>query len=146
MAACELCGKDTQLFRALVEGSELNICSGCGKFGKMLQKPVLRVAKAAVQKAPEPSEVVVSDYAQKIRSARERSGMTQKEFALKLNEKESVLHKLENGLYVPPISLARKLEKLLKVKLVEVEQEEKAETGKKASGPLTIGDIINLKK
>ena len=147
MTVCELCGKDTELFRAVVEGSEVNVCSACGKYGKMLQRPVMRASRhSPVQKAPEPSEVVVSDYAQKIRSAREKSGMTQKEFALKLNEKESVIHKLENGLFVPPIDLARKLERLLRIKLVEVEQEEEAETAKKSSGPLTIGDIINLKK
>ena len=146
MTVCEMCGKDTELFRAIVEGSELTVCASCGKYGKMLQKPVMHAAKAAVQKAPEPSEVVVSDYAQRIRSAREKSGMTQKEFALKLNEKESIIHKLENGLFVPPIDLAKKLERLLRIKLVEIEQEEKPEAAKKSSGPLTIGDIINLKK
>ena len=145
MTVCELCGKDTQLFRAVVEGSELNVCSGCGKYGKMLQKPVMW-AKKVVEKAPEHVEVVVSDYAQKIRAAREKTGMTQKEFALKLNEKESIIHKLENSLFVPPIDMAKKLERLLRIKLVEIEQEEKAETAKKSSGPLTIGDIINLKK
>ena len=131
----------------MVEGSQLNVCATCGKFGKMLQKPVMRMqSKAVVQKVPEATEVVVSDYAQKIRSAREKTGMTQKEFALKLNEKESIIHKLENGLFVPPMSLAKKLEKLLKIKLVEVEQEEKAEAQKGSTGPLTIGDILNVKK
>ncbi len=147
MTVCELCGKAAPLFRAMVEGSELNVCAACGKYGKMLQRPVMRVAqKAPVQKAPEPSEVVVSDYAQRIRSAREKSGMTQKEFALKLNEKESIIQKVENGLFVPPIDMAKKLERLLRIKLVEVEQEEEVSAGKKGSGPLTIGDIINLKK
>jgi len=147
MAVCEMCGKDTQLFRALVENSELNVCSACGKYGKFLQKPVMRVAKKPViEKAPEPVEVVVSDYAQKIRSAREKSGLTQKEFALKLNEKESIIHKLENGLFVPPIDMAKKLERLLRIKLVEVEEEEKVSAEKRKSGPLTIGDILNLKK
>ncbi len=147
MTVCELCGKETELFRAKVEGSELNVCAACGKYGKMLQKPVMHAAKSSqVQKAVEPSEVVVSDYAQRIRSAREKSGMTQKEFALKLNEKESMIHKLESDLFVPPIDLAKKLERSLKIKLVEIEEEEKAEAAKKTSGPLTIGDIINLKK
>jgi putative transcription factor len=147
MTVCELCGKDTELFRAKVEGSELNVCAACGKYGKILQKPVMHTAKSSqIQKAAEPSEVVVSDYAQRIRSAREKSGMTQKEFALKLNEKESIIHKLESDLFVPPIDLAKKLERLLRIKLVEIEEEEEAEAAKKSSGPLTIGDIINLKK
>ena len=148
MTVCELCGKDTEVSRALVEGSELNVCEACGRFGKMLRKPVFRAPapKSAVPRAPEPVEVVVSDYAVKIRTAREKSGMTQKEFALKLNEKESIIHKLENGLFVPPIDMAKKLERLLRIKLVEIEQEEKTDTQKRSSGALTIGDIINIKK
>ena len=145
MAVCEMCGRDTQLFSALVEGTRLNVCATCGKFGKMLKMPE-RFVKAPVQKAPEVIEVVVSDYAQKIGRAREKSGMTQKDFAHSLNEKESVVQKLEAGSFSPPISMAKKLEKMLKIKLVEVEEEEKAEPQKKGSGPVTIGDLINVKK
>lgn len=145
MTVCELCGKDTQLFPAMVEGSELNVCSSCGRFGKAVNKPVMRQA-APIQKAPELVEVVVSDYAQLIRAAREKSGMTQKEFARSLNEKESIVQKLEAGSFSPPISMAKKLEKLLKIKLVEIEQEEEATAQKKASGPLTIGDILKVKE
>ncbi len=146
MAVCELCGRDTQLFTAVVEGSELNVCQSCGRFGNLVRKPMTRAFKAPISKAVEPVEVVVSDYAQRVRIAREKSGLTQKDFARMLNEKESIIHKIENGQFVPPISLAKKLEKLLKIKLVEVEQEEKAEAVRKGSGPLTIGDIIKIKK
>lgn len=145
MAVCELCGKDGPVITAVVEGSQMTVCQACGKFGKIIQRPVGIVGRASVVKAPEVSEVVVSEYAQLIRSAREKSGMTQKDFAMKLNEKESVIHKLENGQFVPPISMARKLEKMLHVKLVVVEEEEEVEAGKKGSGPLTIGDIIASK-
>ncbi len=145
MAVCELCGKEGPVITAVVEGSQMTVCQACAKFGKVIQRPVGIVGRASVVKAPEVSEVVVSEYAQLIRSAREKSGMTQKDFAMKLNEKESVIHKLENGQFVPPISMARKLEKMLHVKLVVVEEEEEVEAGKKGSGPLTIGDIIASK-
>ena len=142
-----MCGKDTQLFSAIVEGSQLNVCSNCGRFGKMLRKPVVRaVKKQTAEKAPEPVEVVVSDYARLIRSAREKTGLTQKDFARSLNEKESIVQKLETGVIIPPISLARKLEKLLKIKLVEFEQEGEISREKRASGPLTIGDIMKVEK
>ncbi len=95
---------------------------------------------------PETAEVVVSNYAQLIRQAREKSGMTMKEFAMTLNEKESIIHKLENSQFVPPINMAKKLEKLLHIKLVEIEEEEETESSGKSSGSFTIGDIINLKK
>ncbi|MBW2969872.1 multiprotein bridging factor aMBF1 [Candidatus Woesearchaeota archaeon] len=144
MAACDLCGKDTQLFSAIVEGSRLNVCSTCGKFGKVLRKQVV-FKKKPVEKPEEPVEVVVSDYAKLIKDAREKKNLTQKDFARFLNEKESVVQKLENGVLVPPLSMARKLEKLLRVKLVEVEEESAVAPGK-SSGPLTIGDILNIKK
>lgn len=147
MTACEVCGKDTQLFVAVVEGTKLNVCSNCGRFGKVLRRPpVVAPKKTPGVKAPEPVEVVVTDYALLIRTAREKSGMTQKDFARSLNEKESIIQKIENGLFVPPISMARKLEKLLKIKLVEVEQEGEVSKENRGSGPLTIGDILNVKK
>ncbi len=146
MTACELCGKDTQLFVAIVEGSKLNVCSNCGRFGKVLRKPPVVVQKKASEAKIVPVEVVVTDYALLIRTAREKSGLTQKDFAGSLNEKESIIQKIENGLFVPPIAMARKLEKLLKIKLVEVEQEGEVSKEKRASGPLTIGDLLNVKK
>ncbi len=145
MSVCELCARNTEVFEAVVEGSRLNICSACGKFGKIVKKPVSYASKAVI-KALDVVEVVVSDFAQRIRSAREKSGMTQRDFAHMLNEKESVVQKLEGGTFHLPLSMARKLEKLLKIKLVEVESEELVEGGKKDSGPLTIGDLLNIKK
>lgn len=141
---CELCGKNTQLVRAIVEGTEVNVCENCGKYGKILRKPV-------VKSAPQPAarqevlDVVTQDYAKLIREAREKRGLTQKEFAKELNEKESILQKIENGNFVPPINMARKLEKLLKIKLVELEEEEKQQTSKSKTGTLTIGDVIKTK-
>ena len=141
---CELCGKHGQEVRALVEGTELTVCPTCARFGKILQKPVVKAPKVVAPKK-EVLEVVVPEYAKLVREAREKSGMTQKEFARMLNEKESVLQKIENGTFVPPISMAKKLEKLLKIKLVTVEEEEKTTMQKTKSGTLTIGDIIKAK-
>ncbi len=123
----------------------MTVCAGCGKFGKIVAKPVSR-QKMPVQKAPEIVETVVADFAARIRNAREKSGTTQKDFAMRINEKESIVQKLEAGSFVPPISLAKKLEKLLKIQLVEVEQEEKGTSQKGATATLTIGDIISVKK
>ena len=145
MPPCELCGKDTQLIAAIVEGTQLNTCQGCGKFGKILRRPVAPKPVVKLEKK-EPVEVVTGNYAALIRTAREKAGMTQKDFAKLLNEKESVLQKVENGAFTPPISMARKLEKLLKIKLVEIEEEEKTSSQAKKSGPLTIGDILKIRK
>jgi putative transcription factor len=90
-------------------------------------------------------EVVVDDYAKRIREAREKARLTQKDFAKALNERESIIKKLESGGFMPPLSLARKLEKTLKIVLVEVQEETTSAAGKgKHDGPLTIGDIAKL--
>ena len=141
---CELCGKDEPLSKALVEGTMMAVCKVCGKFGKVLSAPAITQKKVQQQKA-EPSLDVVEDFAQKIRDAREKSGQTQKEFAMKLNEKESLLSKLETGAVKPSIPLAQKLEKLLKIKLVDSQGEGVVENQRKTSGHLTIGDIIQDK-
>ena len=142
---CELCGKEAPLITAIVEGSQMEVCVPCGKFGKIIRKPSQAAAQKTRTATKEIVETVTSDYAAKVHQARETSGMTQAEFAKALNEKESVIQKLENGAFHPPLAMARKLEKLLKITLVQVEEDEQVETAKKESAPLTIGDLINLK-
>ena len=61
--------------------------------------------------------------------------------------KESLLHKIETGSFEPTIDLARKLERLLHIVLVETRGETLAAVAKsehKSEG-LTIGDILKLK-
>jgi putative transcription factor len=148
---CEMCGKETELYTASIEGVTMKVCPGCAGHGKILRKPApapKKIKKKIVSAAPAEPEVelvegVVEDYAKKIRDARTKTGMTQKEFAKKINEKESVLHKMETGSFKPSMPLAKKLEKILHIKLIEQREEEKItmpKTGK--SGALTIGDLI----
>lgn len=144
MAVCEMCGRNAALARALVEGTEMDVCAACGRHGQVLRRPKAP-QKRKPQAKPETVEVVVGDCAQKIRRAREKRGVSQKDFARSLNEKESVIHKLENGSFRPSLSLARKLEKLLGVTLVEEETSAPVTTKQKGAGPLTIGDILKAK-
>ena len=149
MTVCEMCGNETQLFKAVIEGTELQVCRKCAKFGKILRKVrIVQKQKPATLKEPKKEliEVVVNDFAKRVRESREKTGMTQEEFAKAINERESIVKKLETGAFVPPISMARKLEKLLKIKLVEeVEEEQFASKQKKRAEGLTIGDILQLK-
>lgn len=148
---CEMCGKETEdLFTAVIEGTNLKVCERCAKHGKIIEKikpPVLpkKIKKIVQPKEPEIEivEAVVDDYAKKIRDARSKAGMTQKEFAKKINEKESLLHKMETGAFKPSIPTAKKLQKMLHIKLIEEREEEEIEMPKeKKGGALTIGDIL----
>jgi putative transcription factor len=148
-----MCGKvDDNLLRTIVEGVELTVCNNCSKFGKVLgqlrrELPKPKPRYAAPQKE-EVQEGIVDDYHEIIKRKRESLGISQKDFALKLSEKESIVHKLETGHFEPPLSLARKLEKMLGVKLVhKVKDEEIEGTSKKKSGDgFTLGDFIKVRK
>ncbi|MEM4247283.1 MAG: multiprotein bridging factor aMBF1 [Candidatus Woesearchaeota archaeon] len=147
---CEMCGKDAELFNAVIEGIQLRVCAHCSKFGNVIKKvvPKTTTKPAKVKQEPVAVEQVVSDYAQRIKNAREKRNLTQKDFAKLVAVKESLIHKIETGHFEPPIELARKMEKILRITLVEVREENAVmpqEKGEKYVG-MTIGDIIKIKQ
>jgi len=146
---CDLCGKtEERLLKALVEGVELNVCPACGKFGKVIGHVKKEIPKA-VHKRAEPEEkieLLVEDYASIIKNKRESMGLNQKEFALRINEKESIVHKIETGSFTPPVSLAKKLEKILGVKITEQHEERHGLAKEKRVEGFTLGDFIKIKR
>ncbi|MBN2454843.1 TIGR00270 family protein [Candidatus Woesearchaeota archaeon] len=149
MALCEMCGKDEELVKASVEGVILNVCRNCGKFGKIIAvlKPAPKAVKREKPKEAEKEvvESVVPGYSGLIKMKREKLGLKQEELAKRLSEKESLLHKIESGKTVPSITLAKKIEKFLKISLVEVKEEEALPLrGGKAD--VTLGDMVKIRK
>lgn len=149
---CEMCGSDSDLFNTIVEGSTLKVCKECAKFGKVLKKVEKHLPKKAFKaeqtpEQPEIIETVVDDFSSIIRKKREEMNLKQDDFAKKINEKSSLVYSLENGKTRPSIALARKLEKLLNIRLIEEIKDTKIDLGKRDdSGELTIGDLIKVKK
>lgn len=154
---CDMCGADSQLVLAEIEGVKLQVCITCARFGKVLKmipKPEIK-KKAATKEAekpeviaapPEPEWMLVKDFAERIREKRESLGLKQKEFALKIAEKESLLHKIETGGFTPGIDLARKIERVLGITILEKTEQFETELPKAKDSGLTLGDIISVKK
>ncbi len=160
---CEMCGADSGLVFAEIEGARLQVCRNCAQFGRILgevrgrpsggAKPGSSVAQAA---APQPKPIIleesawtlVSDYAERIQKRRESLKMKQEDLAKKVAEKESLIHKIETGAYEPRETLARKLERALGITLLEkVKQAEGEQAAPKAKPvELTFGDIISVRK
>jgi len=141
---CEICGKDTTLVKAVIEGTELNVCSNCSKFGSVIKIPPKFVPKPKRVVIEQPEEEIVDNYGDIIKHSREKLGLKQEELALKLNEKHTLIHKWECNELKPTIETAKKLEKFLGIKLVTIYK--KVEIDKqKSSQALTIGDLINIK-
>ena len=148
---CEMCGSEKDLVRAKIEGTELKVCRKCSEFGKVLGPVIKEVEEKKPEnieeEEPEVVEMVVSNFSEIIRNKREKLRLNQKDFARKLNEKESIIHKIENSSFKPSLSMARKLESLLNIKLIEEYAETKIKGDKKIEGKsLTIGDLIKIKR
>jgi len=146
MGQCEMCGSETSLVLANIEGVELKVCKNCSAFGKIVRRPIKTASiKKIIQKPQkETIEIVNEDYSKLIREKREKMGLKQKELAKFLNERESIIHKMESNEYTPSIELARKLEKQLNIKLIE-QKEIEPQNLKAKTQEYTIGDIIKIK-
>jgi len=158
---CELCGKDVARTRTVsIEGSILSVCNECARFGtepsgpvpaRRLGNPVVAEGLERRQRrlterdvyAMAPAEELVPDFGMRIRHAREARGWKQADLGAKINERASVVAKLETSGMIPTDSLARKLERALEIKLRE--KPEPVATKRQASrAPMTLGDLVKI--
>jgi putative transcription factor len=164
---CEVCGRKirTDPNRALIEGAILTVCFECSKHGKKItdeeydrkynplkKKPTTfsikpRKKRKIVAKV-ELTQELVSDYASKIRQARENLALSHEELGKRINEKASVLSKLETGKMTPNNMLVSKLEHALKLTLLVPISKDKtpAVFSKLSTRELTMGDLIQFDK
>ena len=162
---CEVCGRKIHgnPIRAVIEGAKLTVCIECSKHGKIIReevevgqrapkKPLVPVSsvqkKKPAQVKVEITQEIVEGYDSKIRQAREKLGLSHEELGKKINEKASVLSKLETGKMTPNNVLVTKLEHALKIKLLVPISEEKIshEMPKLPSRETTLGDLVQLNK
>lgn len=156
---CEVCGREVgknECRKVVVEGSVLTVCPQCyarlvgqGKARPFVeekrQQPARQAPRPLKPRVREEFEVV-EDYAKRIREARERLGWTQQVLAQKVRESENIIKRIEAGKLKPGLDLARRLEKVLGVKLLEPVVDEGASATGGGSDDLTIGDLIKLKR
>jgi putative transcription factor len=90
---------------------------------------------------------VAQDYDQRIRQAREQEGLSQEELAKQLNEKASLIRKLERGDTLPTDSVQKKLEGELDIVLTEgsASADDEEWDGGSSEGEYTLGDVVQRK-
>ena len=89
---------------------------------------------------------LAADYDDRIREARESLGLTQEELAGQLNEKASLIRKLERGDILPSDEVMGKLEKKLGITLTEGTDVDDTEWSSGSSGSMTLGDVVERKE
>jgi putative transcription factor len=90
---------------------------------------------------------LAEDYPKRISKARSKKGLTQEDLAKQINEKKSVISRLESGEMRPSDKLIKKLERTLDIKLKERMEFQIEESKKKlTSGGVTLGDLIKMEK
>lgn len=156
---CEMCGKDAPLKTAMIEGTEMEVCSSCAEYGHEVteseevtnrSKVTKGMKKRAKKQRPrdvyeDHEEVLAEDYGQRVQRARQKKDLTVEELSDQINEKRSVISKTEAQDHHPSDDLVKKLERHLDIELM-VEPEEPQRVGgtssKSSSGPMTLGDML----
>ena len=121
----------------------LNVCKECGRFGTVISAHV--VTTKAFEPRNMPEEFISEDCAGMVRVRREQLGLRQEELGQKVGEKVSIIQKIESGSFSPTLAVAKKIEQVLRIKLVEVKiGYESSGEKKKFAEQFTIGDKIRL--
>jgi putative transcription factor len=149
-----------------VEGAELQVCTKCEKFGTEVQQvrrtDIARPSTAAPRPGRTPTTVVpaerrkrdlfdymegeiVEDYAARIRKARMDKGLSPKDLAMQIKEREHLIKKIENGELIPEEDVRKKLEKILEIRLIDAPLQE-AENKVPSTLSPTLGDLTIIKK
>ncbi len=166
---CEMCGETIRGPPKLVrvEGAELQVCGKCEKFGTEVQqvrrtdlvRPAAPRQAAAGVRSPAPARPayrkrdlfdymegeIVDDYNERIRHARMEKGLSQKDLAMQMKEKEHLIQKIENRDLIPEENVRKKLEKVLGIRLIDAPVTESEKKVQSKLAP-TLGDLTVIRK
>lgn len=156
MSFCERCGKPSRaLTLCSIESARMFVCPDCARFGKPVPHetrptpppvPTQRPAHASPKKDALASREVelADDYPKRIQRARERKGLTREDLGRRINEKVSIISKLETGQLHPSDELVKKLERALEIVLLEPVERIDPSASPGSTG-MTLGDFITRK-
>lgn len=149
---CEICGKKVvgRPVRVKIDGSIMQTCNECSKFGKVQKeprKPVKPRTSPRRVRVREPTYEVSEEFNTLIRIAREKKGWSREDLAKKIYEKASVINRIESGKMIPDIKLAKKIEKVLNITILDkIEDNPLEDLSQSKMGGTTIGDIAQIKR
>ncbi|MFH1663660.1 MAG: multiprotein-bridging factor 1 family protein [archaeon] len=126
---CEICGKIIDRpATILIDETQFDVCEGCSSLGKKLEVKDERTERKSFQAARTKNfasgntlseSTLIEGFGKKIMQARQKKGLTLKELAIKLYEKESVIQRIESEKFVPEDKTIKKIERELEISLTE---------------------------
>jgi len=150
--------------KVLLEGATITVCHNCAQHGTKIHKTTTTIKpKSSYHQKPSQTPrkknykssivenlEIVQDYDKKIRDIRSKLKLNQDEFAQKMNEKPSLIRRIESGKVKPTIRLAKKIEKIYDLILLKKIDDSESITHenrfiKKSKGS-SLGDIAFIKK
>jgi len=162
--------------RVKIEGAELDVCDECTDFGTEVKQDTGSSSTSTKYSTSSSSssssssgsssssssggggsggrrkdmfdemDELAQDYDEIVRSGRESAGLSQEDLARQLNEKASLIRKIERGDTLPSDEVQRKLEKALGIDLSAGGSAEETEWESDTStGEYTLGDVVERK-
>ncbi|WP_424004154.1 multiprotein bridging factor aMBF1 [Haloarcula salina] len=174
MVQCEMCGKEVSSpNRVKIEGAELDVCDECTDFGTEVKTEDSSSSASTKYSTSSSSssgssssssssssggssrrrrdmfdemDEIAQDYHERIREGREAQGLSQEDLARQLNEKASLIRKLEHGNSLPSDTVQKKLENALDISLSAGGSADDTEwSSGESSGEYTLGDVVKRK-
>ncbi|MFX1234403.1 MAG: multiprotein bridging factor aMBF1 [Promethearchaeota archaeon] len=158
---CPICGSIIwgKGINVLIEGANIVVCNVCAEHGKKVHSPERRMSRIIKNPPPkknfkkaefEANFEIVDDFDHRIRRVRQSLKLNQDQFAQKLNEKPSLIRRIETHKVEPTLNLAKKIENIYNIKLLkkidEVEASVQTDKFLKKSSSTSLGDIAFIKK
>lgn len=141
MSECELCGSGKANRKTRIDGAVLTVCEKCVGFGEEIRPIEMKIVKKSIPKL-EMGDVLKQNFNIIISNSRSKMNLKQEDLAKKLNEKLSIIKRVEEG-WKPTPNLISKLEKFFNIELIENPEDKKMEK-KTSKERLTIGDVVEI--
>lgn len=140
MIQCEICGKKVEKpVKILVENTIIFVCNECKTYG-LVKKDRKKQFKMKIKKQGE--EGLFNHNL--LKKERIKKGLNLKKLASILNEKKSLIKRIESGETIPNLKLSNKFKSFFGKDLIVEIKKEKIKF--KKTKKLTIGDVIKIRK
>lgn len=161
-----MCGQEiyARPVKIEIEGAVLEVCPSCAKHGKKVTETKSSKPRSFTQpttskrtsaprftssRSSQPiagGKELVPDYHERIRLARQKMKLTQKDVSIQTKVSVSELQSIETGKMRPPDKIIEKLEKFFEIKITEEVKAYRPQDQRKSAAFQTLGDIVVIKK